>query len=103
MSELARQQTALQAELEPGAVAGARAELQAGRERVSSLRAGLRTWADHLQRILSLAEQCDQAEQRISAGLEPAELLLLQAVPTSQQETEAHTDQCQVGLIHLQL
>ena len=45
-------------------------------ERISSLRAGLRTWKDHLHRVQRLASECDEKEEKALQAMEkPKEIL----------------------------
>ena len=78
-------------------------ELHAVTERISSLKAGLRTWQDYLQRILSLdknhAEEVSAASnilEKIKAVLDEAEKKKYETKETKLKDVEKMRDQCQV-------
>eukprot|EP00092_Neocalanus_flemingeri_P025196 GFUD01027327.1.p1 GENE.GFUD01027327.1~~GFUD01027327.1.p1 ORF type:complete len:2646 (+),score=708.19 GFUD01027327.1:241-8178(+) len=76
LKDLIAQQTELQANYDSNTISSVRIELHSIQERISSLRAGLRTWRDHLQRIQRLATECENKEQKASEAMdEPKEIL----------------------------
>merc|ERR1712098_141732 len=71
-----------------------RVEIHNLQERLSSLRAGLRTWADHLARVARLAAECEEHENRIGEALEEPRTLLDTLMPGSQDLMQQDIEQC---------
>ena len=59
-------------------------------ERISSLRAGLRTWKDHLLRVQRLASECDEKEKKALQAMEEPKTILDTPIP--EESTSAQRD-----------
>ena len=91
---LAGQQSELKTQYDSASVSWVRVELHGVQERLSSLKAGLLTWSDHLARLDHLAAQTDQLEREISEELEEPSALVDSDLPTAREEARAELAQC---------
>ena len=92
--QLAGQQAELKSHYDSSSLAWVRVEVHGLQERLSSLKAGLLTWSDHLVRLDHLVGQTEQLEREISQELQEPTVLADSALPTDREQARAELVMC---------
>merc|ERR1711915_528214 len=100
--DLVSQQNELQNNYDSNTISSIRIELHSLQERISSLRAGLRTWMDHLLRVQRLASECDEKENNALTEMDkPMEILAL-PIPRDEEAAQRDLRLCQTSTTNLE-
>merc|ERR1712106_114183 len=102
LKDLVTQQTELQANYDSNTISSVRIELHSIQERISSLRAGLRTWKDHLLRVRRLASECDEKEKKALQAMEEPKDILDTPIPEDTGPAQQDLILCKVSTVNLE-
>merc|ERR1712106_990664 len=102
LKDLVTQQTELQANYDSNTISSVRIELHSIQERISSLRAGLRTWKDHLLRVQRLASECDDKEKKALQAMEEPKDILDTPIPEETGPAQQDLILCKVSTVNLE-
>jgi len=102
LKDLLAQQTELQANYDSNTMSSVRIELHNIKDRISSLRAGLRTWMDHLLRVQRLATECEEKEQKATQAMEEPQEILETPIPEEPNQVERDLLLCKASTANLE-
>ena len=96
LAQLSAEQRDLKSHFSPASLAPVLTELHSYKERLSSVRAGLLTWAHHLARLDQLAAQERDVHTEVSQHMTEASNLTETEIPTDRGEAASQLVRCQV-------
>jgi len=102
LKDLVAQQAELQANYDSNTISSVRIELHSIQERISSLRAGLRTWKDHLHRVQRLASECDEKEEKALQAMEKPKEILDTPIPKEVDSAQRDLLLCKESTVNLE-
>merc|ERR1711915_373036 len=100
--DLVSRQNELQNNYDSNTISSIRIELHSLQERISSLRAGLRTWMDHLLRVQRLASECDEKEKNALKEMDKPKEILALPIPRDEEAAQRDLRLCQTSTTNLE-
>ena len=98
---LAGQLTQLQESYDELTITTIKMDLRMAQERISSLKAGLKTWMDHLERISRLSGQYEELVGEVQTTVGKHEGLVEGELPTNCYVVKEEMRKCQVGIMNV--